>query len=251
MEAPERPTALTIAGFDPSAGAGILADIKTFELFRVYGIAVMTGNTIQNDSKLKKIHWVDQEVKEEGIAVLSERMKIKAVKLGMHRNLEDVLHSINCIIKYFPDAYIIWDPIIGSTSGFKLEWTLSPLILQKILAATDLITPNVPEFHWLFQQEDPQSIIDKQWCKAAFLLKGGHSGEKLSIDRLYRKDLKTVEFSAERLNSSKHGSGCVLSAGIAAGISKGFSLEESIWHSKDYITGFFKSNNTILGYHYN
>jgi hydroxymethylpyrimidine/phosphomethylpyrimidine kinase len=251
IKEPDRPVSLTIAGFDPSGGAGVLADIKTFELFRVYGIAVITSNTIQNDIRLKKIEWVDKDTKEECIATLAERMSVQTVKLGMHRNLDDVLHSVRCVEKYFQGAHIVWDPIIASSSGYQLEWTLSEETLNKILSSIILITPNLPEFQWLFQKNDPVELIKNSPGHAGFLIKGGHSTEKLTIDRLYQKNKNVIEYSAEREDTSKHGSGCVLSAGIAAGLAKGLSLEESVWHSKDYITGFFKSNNHILGYHFN
>jgi hydroxymethylpyrimidine/phosphomethylpyrimidine kinase len=89
-----RPVALTIAGFDPSGGAGVLADIKTFESLGAYGVAVITGNTHQNDVAFNGVMWLDKKEKKKNIVLLAARFPVKAIKLGMHKNLKDVLSSI-------------------------------------------------------------------------------------------------------------------------------------------------------------
>jgi len=248
-----RPVALTIAGFDSSGGAGVLADIKTFECMEVYGVAIITCNTFQNDVTFKGLTWLDKKEKERNIALLAERFPVKAVKLGMHKNLKDVLHSIKLCKNYFPDAKIIWDPILAASAGYDLDIKIQKEALAKILSSLSLITPNQIEVRKLGDSKDAVKAAISLSMECPTLLKGGHSSaKKTSSDQLFVNGKLKKEYSSTRLKGKgKHGSGCVLSASITASITKGDTLENAIGIGKKYVTDFLKSNNTLLGYHMN
>jgi hydroxymethylpyrimidine/phosphomethylpyrimidine kinase len=248
-----KPVALTIGGYDPSGGAGVLADIKTFEYSGVYGIAVITCNTHQNDIAFTGVTWINKKEKEENIALLAKRFPVKAVKLGMHKNLDDVWHSIKLCEKYFPGAKIVWDPILAASAGFDLKMKIQKKRLNKILSNLSLITPNQVESSKLGQLKDSNgaAINLSRYCPT--LLKGGHSEDKKnSSDYLFVNGKLKKEFPSPRIKEGeKHGSGCVFSSAITASLSKGDMLETAINKGKIYVTKFLKSNNTLTGYHLN
>jgi len=248
-----KPIALTIAGYDPSGGAGVLADIKTFEFMGVYGLAVITCNTHQNDITFNRVTWLDKKEKEKNIILLAKRFPVKAVKLGMHKNLKDVLHSIKLCKKYFPAAKIIWDPILAASAGFDLNIKIQKNTLNKILFSIFLVTPNQNEACRLGESKDAEKAALKISEQCPTLLKGGHSTDKkASVDCLFAYGKLKKSFSSERMkNTEKHGSGCVLSASIATSLAKGDTLENAISKGKEYVTDFLKSNKTLLGYHLN
>lgn len=244
--------ALTIGGYDPSGGAGVLADIKTFECSDVYGVAVITCNTHQNDIAFKSISWLDKKEKEKSIALLASRFPIRGAKLGMHKNLEDVLHSIKLCKKYFPNAKIIWDPILAASAGFDMNIKLQKKSLNKILSSISLLTPNQNEACKIGESKDSMQAVVNLSKMCPILLKGGHSTDKkISADYLFVKDKQKVYSSSRIRGEGKHGSGCVLSAAITASLAKGDSLENAVDKGKIYITRFLKSNDTLLGYHLN
>jgi len=248
-----KPVVLAIAGYDPSGGAGVLADIKTFECSGVYGVAIITCNTHQNDITFNSVTWLDKKEKEKNISLLAKRFPVKAAKLGMHKNLDDVLHSVKLCKEYFPKAAIVWDPILSASSGFDLNIKIERSRLTKILSSLSLVTPNRDEASKLAGLKDPEeaAMSLSQYCPV--LLKGGHlADKKSSIDYLFVNGKLTKQFSSSRIKGAeKHGSGCVLSAAISASLAKGSKLENAVGSGKKYVTDFLKSNNTLTGYHLN
>ena len=105
-----RPIVLTIAGFDPSGGAGVLADIKTFELHKVYGFAINTANTIQTENEFHKIQWTPIDFILESIITLFDSYVIRVVKIGIVPSLNYLGQIVFCLKKYSPSIKIIWDP---------------------------------------------------------------------------------------------------------------------------------------------
>lgn len=248
-----RPVVLTIAGYDPSGGAGVLADIKTFECSGVYGVGVITCNTHQNDISFKSISWLSNKEKKKSISILAERFPVKVIKLGMHKNLEDVLHSIKLCKKYFPAAKIIWDPILAASAGFDLDIKIQKKIVNKVLGSLVLLTPNLQEACRLGDTKGSTKAAIKLSKHCPILLKGGHSADKkYSTDYLFINGKLKKEYSSLRIRGAeKHGSGCVLSAAISASIAKGDKLENAIGKGKKYVTDFLLSNATLTGYHLN
>ncbi len=140
-----RPVALTLAGFDPSGGAGVLADVKTFEKNKVYGLAVNTCITFQNDKHFAGIKWLSDQEIIESLTLLSQRYNVRAAKLGMHKNIDEVLFHVGLLKKYWPQIKIVWDPVMGSSSGFDLKLKIEKNLLEKVLSKITLVTPNLPE----------------------------------------------------------------------------------------------------------
>lgn len=251
-----RPYCLTIAGFDPSGGAGVLADIKTFEANKVNGMAVVTGLTFQNDSEFEGVEWVETEKIIRQIEVLLRKFQFEFIKIGMIKDLQTLQKIISCLASHLPNLKIIWDPIIKTSSGFNIHKTIDKEKLLAICKNIFLITPNTDEIK-ILMNENAGMIAAKelsQYCNV--FLKGGHNEIHKGKDFLFlspplrggREGL--FPFRAKRISLfSKHGSGCVLSAAITANLAKGETLQRACLKAKNYITDFLMSNKTLLGYH--
>lgn len=247
-----KPYVLSIAGFDPSAGAGILSDIKTFEQNNVYGLGVISANTIQNDSEYLSTHWIDLETILEQLEVLFKKYSIDYVKIGLIENLKSLNDIIELLKTNNPEIKIIWDPILKATAGKVFHSSINDSLLSEILSKVYLVTPNLEEIKKLFQNElikdlQLKEIVEKYQFN--LLLKGGHSGEKIITDKLFTKNDITEFFGEKFSGYSKHGTGCVLSSAITASLASGNSLADSCKAAKQYVEKFIISNETNLGYH--
>ena len=244
-----RPYTLSIAGFDPSGGAGLLADIKTFESHKVYGLGVCTAVTVQNDSEFDELQWVSLSKVLKQIDVLFRKYEIQYVKVGLVSHL-NVLHTIiDQLYMENPNVKIVWDPILKSSSGYEFHKEINRETLFALCRKLALITPNYDEIKKLIPHLSPEEAGDylSQCCPV--LLKGGHR-EEHPIDLLFQKGKTTEIYNGKRINSpEKHGTGCVLSSAITANLALGETLEESCRLAKKYISGFIASNDSTLGYH--
>ena len=247
-----RPNVITIAGFDPSAGAGILADIKTFENHKVYGFAVNTANTWQNDIEFTGLSAVEISDIIKQIELQYNRFEINFAKIGLVTSLLDVNKIVNYLIKRNPKITIIWDPIISATAGFNFIKDIDRKELQEILSKIYLITPNIDEAKILFKNNISIEHLLELSSRTNYpniLLKGGHAKSTEAKDILFENGIK-YEFKTQMLSGySKHGTGCVLSAAITANLANGFILNEACEKAKKYVYNFIKSNETRLGYH--
>jgi len=242
-------TILTIAGFDPSGGAGILADIKTFEQHKCIGMAVQTANTIQTDTDFLSVNWIDETIVFKQLDVLLSKYKFKYVKIGLIPNLEFLKKAITVLKSYNPKTKIIWDPILSASAGYVFEQDLSQL--ETILEHVYLITPNWNEVKVLAKTDDAIEGAKQLSQLTKVYLKGGHNDRDLGKDYLF--DGKTQKsFNPKKTVKPihpKHGSGCVLSSAITANLQQGYPLQKSILKSKRYIEGFLSSNKTLIGKH--
>ena len=247
----ERPLALTIAGFDPSGGAGLLSDIKTFEANQVYGLGVCTALTVQHENRFNSVQWVDIELIIKQAKLLFEKYSIEYVKIGLIKSLDDLSIIITTLLAWNPDVIIIWDPILKASAGFNFHDEINANTLKTILKQIYVITPNLPEANLLVSDSintEQKALILAENC--AVFLKGGHGDLDESKDLLFYQN-KRVEYLAERIShGEKHGSGCVLSSAIIANLAKGFPLEKACREAKKYITAFLGSNDSLLGYHH-
>lgn len=244
-----RPFILTIAGFDPSGGAGVLADVKTFEQHQVQGFAINTGNTIQTENEFFEMQWTDINFVLKSITVLLNNYPIETVKIGIVPSLDYLKEIVFSIKKHSPNAKIIWDPILKSSSEFDFLDIENQTLLNKILAKIDLITPNYNEMRKLFPGFDFISNTFPSGV-AALLLKGGHNPNEIGVDYLYTKNNIHTLLPKTKKCYEKHGSGCVLSAAIAANIALGQNLETACQKAKIYTENYLLSNPTKLGFHY-
>lgn len=229
---------LSIAGFDPSGGAGILADIKTFESHDVMGLGVCTSITYQHEASFEGVDWLSTEQIIKQLDVLLEQYPVNYFKVGLIESLSTLTEVVSYIRKAVPNAFIIWDPILKASAGFEFHNDIS---VDLNSFALDLITPNLDEIKAL---GDPKNIAKE----TAVLLKGGHATEHAN-DILYVKEEQYLLETLRIEGASKHGSGCVLSAAILANLAKGKSLFEACSEAKRYISTFLASTDTLLGKH--
>lgn len=241
-------TVLTIAGFDPSGGAGVLADIKTFAAMGCFGTAAITSITSQNTQAVYGAwHQTAETLKGQIDPVVSD-FEIAAVKTGMLPTEETILATAGAISGYGLRNVVV-DPVIRSTSGFDLiDDQAMRCLIERLLPLADVITPNMVEAERLtgLEVRDPEGMkraarrIREISGRGAVLVKGGHlSGD--AIDVLF-DGKEVIEFRAPRIETtSTHGTGCTLSAAIAANLALGMELAGAIDRSKRYINEALRS----------
>jgi hydroxymethylpyrimidine/phosphomethylpyrimidine kinase len=246
-----RPFVLTIAGFDPSGGAGILADIKTFEQHRVHGLSINTGNTIQTENTFYEMQWTDLDFVLRSIKILFQNYDIKAIKIGIVPSLDYLKSIVITLKKLYPKTKIIWDTVLKSTTEFDFLTISNQTDLVEILRNIHLITPNFKEILLLCPSEtEPEmaaSLLSK-YCSV--LLKGGHNQENTGYDYLYKNNDVYTLLPKDKHISEKHGSGCVLSSAITAQIAVGKNCLIACTEAKKYTENYLCSSQTKLGYHY-
>jgi hydroxymethylpyrimidine/phosphomethylpyrimidine kinase len=246
-----RPIVLTIAGFDPSGGAGVLADIKTFEQHKVYGFAINTANTIQTENYFHKIDWTPIGFVLESIATLFENYKITAVKIGIVPSLDYLNEIIFCLKYNSPTIKIIWDPILKSSTEFDFLTLSNQKILIHILNQIDSVTPNYNEIRQFnLEEKNADTIASSYSDYCSILLKGGHNPTEIGVDYLFTKKEVFRLMPKEILLLEKHGSGCVLSSAITANLALGQNLKTACENAKSYTENYLLSNSTKLGFHY-
>lgn len=237
----ERPYALSVAGIDPSAGAGLLADIKTFEQLKVYGLGITSANTIQTENEFFANQWTARDYMVEGIKRILNDYPVKAVKIGIIEDLKLLLEITSFLKLKNTDIKIVWDPVIRSTTNFNFNdnWKLSKEVFNFI----DVITPNIDEWHYL-------QLIPQEKLSCSILLKGGHNEEKKGYDKLWWND-EWMEIPPQTSLTvyEKHGSGCVFSSALTASLSHGNNILQACKQAKDYTEKFLSSTSKKLGYH--
>ena len=244
-----RPYILSIAGHDPSGGAGLTADIKTFERLKCYGLSVCSANTIQNDQDFYDCHWTPLAHMKKQIDVLWERFSIDYVKIGIVENWTILLELVDYVREKNPQVKIVLDPVLKSSSNYTFHSSSDSEFLQ-LLPKLFLITPNRQEIENLFGDLSIKETVDIIHSKTNVLLKGGHFEDSIGEDILYPATGETQHFFPQSTTCTpKHGSGCVLSSAIASHLALGFSLSESVKKSKSYVESFLNSNTSLLGYH--
>jgi hydroxymethylpyrimidine/phosphomethylpyrimidine kinase len=242
-----RPYVLSIAGFDPSAGAGVLADIKTFEELKVYGLSVITSNTIQDENEFFDLEWVNKDVILSSIKKLFDKYKIPFVKIGLVQSMNVLSEILEVIKGENPETKIIWDPVLSSSSGYKFN---SAPNIESLLKHLYLITPNYKEINQLGFEGSEEEIANKiKDLGVNVFLKGGHNSKLKGRDVLFTKDKSYAYKSSEIVDIDKHGTGCVLSSAITAQLAIGYRLPKAGLKAKNYMDRFLHSNHLKLGYH--
>ena len=245
-----RPFVLTLAGFDPSAGAGILADIKTFEQLKTYGIAIPTAYTIQTENQFVEMEWVTIENVLFQIELFLKAYTIKAIKIGIVSSLSDLKFIIQKIRSIDSKVPIIWDTVLKSTTEFSFLEIENQQDLEFILQAIQLITPNQDEVLKLIPNAiSVEENLNYLRNHTAVLWKGGHKKEAKGTDILLTKNTEISIHPTLKNCSEKHGSGCVLSSAITAYLSLGENVEEACRKAKLYTEKILQSNLSKLAYH--
>ena len=247
------PNVLSIAGSDPSGGAGIQADLKTFAALGVHGMAVVTALTAQNTIGVTGVHVPPPDFVAAQIDAIFGDIAVSAVKIGMLAN-GAVAAAVADRLKAHKPPFIVLDPVLAATSGDSLGAPdVVDVILRALAPIADLITPNAPEAVRLTGLPAPHDIADLRALAEALhakgaravLVKGGHLEGADSHDVLFDGRQHHV-FSAPRIATrNTHGTGCTLSSAIAAFVARGMDLAQAVGAAKDYLTSALRESDAL------
>ncbi|WP_148372285.1 bifunctional hydroxymethylpyrimidine kinase/phosphomethylpyrimidine kinase [Bacteroides bouchesdurhonensis] len=242
------PIILSIAGSDCSGGAGIQADIKTISALGGYAASAITAITIQNTLGVQAVHTLPSEIVCKQIEAVMDDLQPDSIKIGMVDDTSIVHVIADCIKKYKPQN-IVYDPVMVSTSGRQLMTEDAILEIKKLLfPLTSLITPNLDEVAILTGKTlyTPDEMTEtarelSELYNISVLIKGGHLPGDEMCDVLHTLDGNTYTYKEVKIKSKNlHGTGCTLSSAIATYLAKGYSMNEAVHQSKEYI------NNAII-----
>lgn len=241
--------ALTIAGSDSGGGAGVQADLKTFSAWGIFGTSAITAITAQNLAGVRAIQPVDPEMVANQILAVLEGFPVQAIKTGMLFSKE-IITAI-CDILSLPawrSIPLIVDPVFAATSGGRLiQDDAISILTERLFPRASLITPNIPEAEHLTQttisNEDDlkkTGLLLHNTFKTPVLMKGGHLPHR-AID-IFIDETGVFEYTSQLIHGvNNHGSGCTLSAAIAAALACGLPLNAAVSQAKRYITNSLRS----------
>ncbi|OCG06680.1 bifunctional hydroxymethylpyrimidine kinase/phosphomethylpyrimidine kinase [Gilliamella sp. wkB178] len=247
--------ALTIAGSDPSGGAGIQADLKTFSALGAYGMSVITALTAQSTQGVAAVQAIAPEFVVAQFNTLYQDIKIDSVKMGMLMDKE-IVTTVYHLLTNNPIPIIVLDTVMIAKGGHPLlKSDAVSAIRDLLLPLATVITPNLPEAAALLDCAEAQTEDEMQQqgyellklgCKAV-LMKGGHLVSQESPDYLITQD-KIIRMTSTRVQTQNtHGTGCTLSAAITALLPKN-NLELAVRHAKDYLHGAIShADNLAIG----
>jgi hydroxymethylpyrimidine/phosphomethylpyrimidine kinase len=234
-------TALTIAGSDPSGGAGIQGDLKTFHAHGVYGMAVVTALTAQNTRGVAAVHDVPAPFVAKQLEAVLADMPVGAAKTGMLSNA-DTVDAVATVLRRQRVPFLIVDPVMVATSGDALlrDDAVSVLV-ERLFPLATLVTPNLPEAERLLGTpiDSPDAMRRaaqrlRERGARAVLVKGGHLPGDRVVDLLYDGTFR--EFEDRRIRTEHtHGTGCALSAAIAAHLARGADLAEAVARARAFV----------------
>jgi hydroxymethylpyrimidine/phosphomethylpyrimidine kinase len=247
------PNVLSIAGSDPSGGAGIQADLKAFSALGAYGMAVITALTAQNTQGVRSFQTVDPAFVAEQIDAIFADVRVDAVKIGMVATAEIAL-AIADRLQHHAARNVVLDPVMVAKSGHHLlEADAVAALREALVPKAQVITPNLPEAAVLLGSQQPTSLDGMQRAVRALhrlgpkwvLLKGGHLSGEESTDLLF--DGATVtELPVRRImTQNTHGTGCTLSSAIAALLPR-FAMVEAVRRAKAYLTEAIAASDELL-----
>jgi hydroxymethylpyrimidine/phosphomethylpyrimidine kinase len=238
------PVVLTIAGFDPSSGAGVSADIKTIAAHGCYGIACITALTVQSTAGVRRVEAVDAGLVAETLTELASDVQIAAVHIGMLGSAKVVRAVVDFLVAHkIPN--VVLDPVLKSSSGAALvDSAGARLLIDKLLPLSTIVTPNIDEASSLtgLPVTDPEQMRAAakklhEMGASAVVVTGGHL-EK-AIDLLSFTGSRGIEqelFKSARLKSSStHGTGCAFATAVACHLAMGRGLPEAVLLAKAYV----------------
>lgn len=243
-----KPVALTIAGSDPSGGAGIQADLKTFHQFGVYGEAVITLLTVQNTVGVRHVEVLDADLVAAQMEAVLEDIPPDAAKTGALGNAS-VVRAVAATLRHFPCRLVV-DPVMISKHGAALmEKDAQEELIRELLPLAWLVTPNLHEaaalasipVHDLKSMREAGRRILSLGPKAV-LVKGGHL-PGAAVDLLMEDGENVLEYPGERIDTlHTHGTGCTYSAAITAGLAAGLPLPQAIARAKSFVSRAIRGN---------
>lgn len=247
--------AVTIAGSDSGGGAGIQADLKTFAALRVYGANVVTALTAQNTRGVQAIHDVPADFVAAQIDSVFSDLAVGAVKIGMLSRPETIRAVAEGLRRHASGIPIVLDPVMVATSGDRLITGEAVEILRsELMPLATVVTPNLPEAAALLGEAEAgheneavgqaRRLLERG--ARAVLIKGGHGEGRESVDHLIAADGTLRRFAAPRIETrNSHGTGCTLSAAVAAGLARGQGLAEAVAGAKTYVTAAIRAADSV------
>lgn len=241
-----QPVVLTIAGSDSGGGAGIQADLKTFQALRCYGTTAITAITAQNTKTVMGVQPVDADMVRKQLEAVLDDFSVVAAKTGMLFSAE-IIEAVRQVwhrrAQHIP---LVVDPVMVSSSGAILLQPEAIAALGELMRLARLITPNIPEAEALLGRPVQSDSSVKEAALelhdhfgAPVLIKGGHrmGGDDRVVDVLY-DGTRFLSFASERLpGKNTHGTGCTLAAAIVAGLARGRDLQEAVGGARDFLLG--------------
>lgn len=246
------PVVLSVAGSDPSGGAGIQADLKTFSALGVYGAAAITALTAQNTRGVTGVFPVPGSFVADQLEALFTDLDVRAVKTGMLGG-PDVVDAVVAALTKHRIARVVVDPVMVAASGDRLvDDETVVAIRDRLLPVATIVTPNLPEAAALLGWDD---VTSESMMKAAeslltlgpsaALVKGGHADGAEAVDVLADED-GCREYRAPRVQTrNTHGTGCTLASAIAARLAHGASLRDAVDVGKRYVTGALRAADSL------
>jgi len=242
-----RPYVITIAGHDPSSGAGLNGDIKTFESLKVYGLSVCSAITFQDEDTFQSVDWILPSKIITQLDVLLQKYDVEYIKVGLIESFSSLKKVLTYLKGNYPQIKVVWDPILRATSGFTIHSIFEGL--DVLLQSIHILTPNRNEIMQLTGLTDSIDASRTLSTHTYLLLKGGHAKDH-ATDIMFHNRERLFDVEGDRFKSSdKHGTGCVLSAAIISYLALGNTIEESCREAKKYVEDFLQSNDSRLGYH--
>lgn len=247
------PNVLSIAGSDPSGGAGIQADLKTFTALGCYGMAALTSLTVQNTRHVLDVYHLEADFVEAQIRAIFEDIEVDALKIGMVGNARTIIMLSELIAEIKP-RFVVLDPVMVASSGDALISNHAVDIMkEKLIPLCDVLTPNIPEAEKLSGEklvnsedlEDLAQSVCALGCRAV-LLKGGHAfGDSRATDILYTEQ-RVKTYSVPRIDTNNtHGTGCTLSAALTCYVALGHDLPEAAGLAKTYLTEALRQSESL------
>jgi len=250
------PTVLSIAGFDPSGGAGVLADIKTFAAWGCFGAAAITSLTAQNTAAVFGAYHQSPEVLRAQLEPILSDFEIAAVKTGMLPTRETI-EVVAAVIERYSLVNIVVDPVIRSTSGYDLIDDAAAVYLsERLLPLADVMTPNMAEAARLTGMEviDLDSMrqaakrlheqcrarVSRPDARQAVLVTGGHLADE-ATDVLYDGREMRLFRAPKIATRNTHGTGCTLSSAIAALLARGRDIPKAVEQAKNYLAAAIRT----------
>jgi len=237
------PVALTVAGFDPSGGAGVVADVKTFTAFGCFAAAAVTSLTFQNTTGVFGAAHQTAETVRAQVSAVAEDFEVAGAKTGMLPTRE-IIREVARLFRETSLPAPVVDPVVRSTSGFDLiDDEALDALKRELLPLARVATPNVPEAERItgLLIRDREGMLEaaramRELGARAVLVKGGHlEGE--ATDLLLDEEGRVRTFTAARVDTiSTHGTGCTLAAAVAACLARGLNLQESVAAAKQFVT---------------
>ena len=233
----DRPfTALTIAGSDPSGGAGLQADLKTFHAHGVYGMAVVSALTVQSARGVEQAQPVAPEWVADQLAVVFENHPVDAIKIGMLANAEVVRAVAQTLASQTQRPPVVLDPVLRPSAGATalLASEAHERLLTELFPLCDVVTPNLDELGALLGEEATCAFAQR--TGVAVLVTGGHGEGEAVEDTVFFPDGQMVTVSHPRIaGPGRHGTGCTLSSAIAARLARGDTLAIAIQGASRYV----------------